>query len=141
MMNRFLVVSGLLGIALIVMACVRKSTSVVERSLTSEEKIKNVGTSYFKGTYQLLYNPSEKVVCLYQEKRTRPNEVFPTISFIVYDPTTEEVLFEDTVARAKMKWINDEQLQVQTVPGRVRSERDARSGFIYDLQSRLRKRM
>jgi len=59
------------------------------------------------------------------------------VQFFVYDLKNEKVLFEDSLANGSVKWLNDYQIQVSTVPGIVTEDEEVDKklmGYIYDVK-------
>ena len=76
------------------------------------------------------------VICYKQSRPTSQNP-FPPLQFFVYDLKNEKILFEDSLAKASIKWLNDYQIQVSTIPGIVTGDEEANKklmGYIYDIK-------
>lgn len=85
-------------------------------------------------TYQANLSHSY-ILCSTQSRATGLNP-FPTVKYFVYDIKHDKVLFEDSVAKGSIKWLNDDQFQVSTVPGIVRIDEGANGQlrrYIYDV--------
>ena len=105
-------------------------------TLSPEEKIDLLAKETFQKEYQIIYNESKSVVCISKAIKRRPNDIFPSLSFLLYNPDTETVLFKETIAKATGKWISDQQFEVTTVTGRVgrAASLNKKQGFVYDIQ-------
>ena len=68
-------------------------------------------------TYQI--NLTHLYVLCHKQSRPTSQNPFPPLQFFVYDLKNEKVLFEDSLAKASIKWLNDYQIQVSTILGIV----------------------
>lgn len=63
----------------------------------------------------------------------------PPLNFFVYNNSTKKVIFQDNLANGKIRWKNNYQFIVSTIPGIVKGN-DAENvqmfGYTYDVISR-----
>ena len=86
-------------------------------------------------TYRV--NLTHSYVLCYKQSRPTSSNPFPPVQFFVYDLWNERVLFEDSLAKGSIKWLNDYQIQVSTIPGIVTGDEEADKkllGYIYDVK-------
>lgn len=102
--------------------------------LSTTEQTIQVAKEYFKKDYDIRYNQSKEIACIWKSIKTRPNDPFPTLSFLVYDPQQKEILYRETVPKATIKWISNEELEVAVTPGRIADSKQSKSGFIYNVK-------
>lgn len=122
-------------------ACTKKikPPSDGKSSMSEKERTILVAQQLFKQDYEIDYNPSQTLALISKKIKSRPNEVFPTLSFLVYDPQKEEIIYKETVARATIKWINDEEIEVAVVPGRDGGPEQIKPGFIYHVKTQQKR--
>lgn len=108
----------------------------VQTQLSVEEKIQHIAEENFKDNYALLYNESRSKVCIYKTWKTRPSDIEETVSFMVFDPEKEELIFKQTHPKAKIRWINEEELEVQITPGRIRTPGQRKQRILYNAQNK-----
>ncbi len=55
----------------------------------------------------------------------------------MYDLKNDKVLFEDSLANGSIKWLDEYQIQVSTIPGIVTGDDEASDdlmGYVYDVK-------
>lgn len=116
-------------------ACSKKAKPAKETSLSPEEKAIAFANKTYQKAYQVDFNPSKTVACISKSTKTKAGDTHPTLSFTLYQPSTEKILFKETIRRATGKWKNDNQFEVTIVPARVgrMGTLDKKQGWIYDL--------
>lgn len=118
-------------------ACSKKVKQAVteETTISPNEKTEQLAKSTFTNKYDITYNQSKSVACITKSFKKRPSEIFPTLSFLLYNPTSDKVIFKETIGRATGKWINDEEFEVLITPGRVGRAASLKNkqGFIYNV--------
>ena len=108
----------------------------VQAQLSAEEKIQQIAQENFKENYSLLYNESRSKVCIYKAWKTRPSDIEETISFLVFDPEKEEIIFKKTHPKAKIRWVSEAELEVQITPGRIRTPGQGKQRILYNAQNK-----
>jgi len=124
---------------LLLIACAKKTTPVstpsVETAINHTDKIEQLGKELFKQDFSLDYNKDKTVVCISKTIKTRPNDIFSTLSFAIYQVESAALLFKEVVPRATGKWLNNQEFQVSTIPGQMsgRAANASRNGYIYNV--------
>jgi len=137
----------LLLLLLLFIACSKKTTPAVtpptETVTNQTDKIEVLGKALFKQDFSLDYNQDKTVVCISKAIKTRPNDIFPTLSFALYQVESEEILFKEVIPKATGKWLNNNEFQVTTIPGRMsgRAANVSRSGYIYNVVTKTKKKI
>ncbi len=116
-------------------ACTRKASPITteKENITIEEQLQQIAIQHFGEKYRIEYNTSKSFASISKETKTRKNEIFPTLSFLVYDIQQKKILHQEVVARAQLKWISDTALEIAVTPGMVDDSGDTKAGFIFDL--------
>ena len=106
-------------------------------SVDSVEKYRKLAVDKYKDNITYRVNLTHSYVLCYKQSRPTSQNPFPPVQFFVYDLKNEKVLFEDSLANASIKWLNDYQIQVSTIPGIVTGDEEADKklmGYIYDVK-------
>lgn len=127
----FLLSISLLG------ACTQKVSPITaeKESISIEELLQQIATQHFEKDYRIQYNASKSFASISKEIKTRKNQIFPTLSFLLYDIQQKKILHQEVVARAQLKWISDTVVEIAVTPGMVDDSGDTKAGFIYDVTS------
>jgi len=86
-------------------------------------------------------------VCIAKAIKKRPNDIFTTLSFVLYQPESEETLFKEVIPKATGKWLNNNEFEVTTIPGRMpgrmptNSKSAQKSGFIYNVKTKTKRKI
>lgn len=118
-------------------ACNQKVRPLTEEkgNIPIEELLQQVAVQHFEKQYRIQYNASKSFASISKEIKTRKNETFPTLSFLLYDIQQKKILHQEVVARAQLKWISDTAIEIAVTPGMVDDSGDTKAGFIYDVTS------
>ena len=83
------------------------------------------------------FNPAKTVVLCIKQAKSSAKHVYPPLAFFIYDLKNSKVLFEDALPNGEVKWVNNTQIAVHTIPGivRVDAKGGTESGYIYDIKS------
>ncbi len=111
--------------------------------MSQADKVNQLAESLFKQDFSLDYNKEKTVVCISKAIKTRPNDIFSTLSFALYHLEAEETLFKEAIPSATGKWLNNKEFQVTTTPGRMsgRAQAIQKSGFIYNVVTKTKRKM
>ena len=135
----------LLLIIVLFIACSKKTTPATvppaETMISKTDKVEQLGKTLFKQDFSLAYNKDKTVVCISKAIKTRPNDIFSTLSFVLYQVESEEILFREAIPKATGKWLNNKEFQVATVPGRMsgRAANIAKSGYVYNVITKTKR--
>ena len=126
------------ALVLLSISCSKKtlSANTIDEGINIEERVKQVALTKFESNYKLMYNESRNKVCIYKSRKSRSNDIYQTISFVIYDPKTDQILFEEKIARAECRWVNDKEFEVIVTPGIVRSTDQAQKRMIYNTDTK-----
>ena len=137
----------LLLILLLLTACSKKvtplETKATEAVMSQEDKVNQLGTALFKQDFLLDYNKEKTVVCISKAIKKRPNDIFSTLSFALYRLEPTEMLFKEVMPKGTGKWLNNEEFQITTIPGRMtgRAQTARQSGFIYNVVTKTKRKI
>ncbi|MEM6317569.1 MAG: hypothetical protein AAF960_07850 [Bacteroidota bacterium] len=136
---------SLLLVALL--ACSKKvkptTSEVLQPEITPTEKAEKVAQELFKSNYSVDFNSSKTVACITKSFKKRPNDIFPTLSFILYHPATEAILFKETIGKAKGRWKNDDEFLVTVTPGQMSRNSDVakKQSYLFNIKTKTKRRM
>lgn len=137
----------LIGILLLT-ACTKKTSQPPTTAvMTQEEKVQQLGEQLFKKDFSIDYNKEKTVVCIAKTIKKRPNDIFTTLSFVLYQPESAETLFKEVIPRATGKWLNNTEFEVITIPGRLpgrmpsNTKGTQKSGFIYNVKTKIKRKI
>ncbi len=122
-----------IGLTLAYCALAKKESNSGE----SVENYKKLAVDKYKDNITYQINLTHLYVLCHKQSRSTSRNPFPQVQFFVYDLKNEKVLFEDSLVNGSVKWLNDYQIQVSTIPGIVTGEEEADKklmGYIYDVK-------
>lgn len=103
--------------------------------VTDTSKYEQVAKEKFKENYVMQYNSTKSyILCL--KKGDYSKEHNYTSSYFIYDPAKDSIVYEETIGKGSVKWLNDNQVQVSIIPGIVKGDEkqaDNKPNYIYDL--------
>ncbi len=127
---------------LLLIACAKKiNQTPAVPTLTPEEKVTQLGEQLFKKDFSLDYNKEKTVVCIAKAIKRRPTDAFSTLSFLIYELETEEILFQEIIPKATGKWLSNKEFQITTIPGRVPTRGTQQTGFIYNVINKSKRKL
>ncbi len=140
----------LLLILILLMACAKKvtpttstttTTTITEPIINQTDKVEQLGKELFKQDFSLDYNQEKTVVCISKAIQKRPNDIFTTLSFVLYDIESAEILFKEIIPKATGEWLNNAEFQVTIIPGVMRSNRQnaTKEGVIYNVRTKTKR--
>ena len=104
-----------------------------------EERVNALATQHFQSGYKIAYNTSKTFAFVSKSIKTRKNEVFPTLSLLIYDGEEEAIIFQETIPQASASWISDQEVEVRIVPGMLADDEQSDAGFIFNVQEKQKK--
>jgi len=107
------------------------------KSVASVDNYRKLAVDKYKDNITYRVNLTHSYVLCHKQSRPTSLNPFPPVQFFVYDLKQERVLFEDSLANGSLKWLNDFQIQVSTIPGIVTGDEEADKnllGYIYDVK-------
>lgn len=133
---------GLLLLFFVILGCIACSKKVkqatkIEDQLSPIEKTEQLAKTTFSNDYKIIYNQEKSVACITKSLKKRPSDIFPTLAFLLYNPTTEEIIFKEAIARATGKWTSNDEFEILITPGRVGRAASLKNkkGFLYNVKT------
>ncbi|MEM1120709.1 MAG: hypothetical protein AAGJ18_09690 [Bacteroidota bacterium] len=104
---------------------------------TLEEKANELATKIYQKDFQVDFNAAKTIACLSKTSYKKGDKALPILSFTLYDPAKDKILFKETIPRATGTWKSDQEFEVIVKPERVgrMATLEKRQGWIYNLQS------
>ena len=121
-MKYFLVILGII----VLVSCHKNKT----KTQSLEQKIEALAQQKFQDKYVIKWNESKDYAFI-QKKRKTNNSPFPTISFAIYNALTQELLHEDTVPGAQIKWFTKDIIEVNSLINRPRDIHESKKKPLY----------
>ncbi len=111
--------------------------------LSPAEKMEQIAKSNFKSNYEITYNKSKTVACISKKIKTRPNDIFHTLNFILYHIEKDRILFKETHPRADGKWKSDDEFQVTLTPGRMGKVASSKNRplIVYNVKTKQKRKI
>ncbi len=132
----------LMLVFLLIAACAKKiNQTPTMPTLSPEEKVTQLGEQLFKKDFSLDYNKEKTVVCIAKAIKRRPNDPFSTLSFVLYELDSGATIFEEIIPKATGKWLNNEEFQITTIPGRVPTKGAQKTGFVYNVSNKTKRKL
>ena len=114
--------------------CASKPSSEVKHNPMN---YKNFAESELGGKCKIIFNPDSTYFAAYASAKNSDLQTNSPLKFFIYDTREDKILFEDNLPNGDIKWLNDSQLKISTIPGIV-SEKDEQNriepGYIYDVK-------
>lgn len=100
---------------------------------------KNIAEEKYNDEYRTEFNKDSTYIIVYYSPKNKLMSLNPPLKFFVYDNSTKKVIFRDNLANGKVKWKNNNQFVVSTIPGIVKGddvENIQMFGYTYDVITR-----
>lgn len=98
------------------------------------DKVKELATQHFPISHKILYSPDSSHVAIYNMKKTKPQDIYGTVSLLIYKVNKAVILFEDVSPRVSdLNWIDQKQFQVISIPGRINRKQTGKTKHIYNV--------
>ena len=101
-----------------------------------------VATQKFNAHISYLFNDTKShVLCVNQAKATMQNP-FPSLSFCVYDLSENNIVYEESIYKGRVRRLNADQIEISSTPGMItKAYKKEDSMYVYDLKTGEKKRM
>jgi hypothetical protein len=97
-----------------------------------------VAEERYDGNVEYLPNESESMLICLNRPKSRPGNPLHPVRFIVFDVSRKEVVFEDSLDNADVRWLSDHRIEVRETPEVVSVDDERGSGYIFDSHTRAR---
>ena len=105
-------------------------------TLASKSSYQVVARSRYGDRVDFVFNDSRTyVICIAAESRFKsplPKTGSP-LRFFVYDLTSDQIVFEESLDNARVSWEENTVLKVSVTPGTVQTEKGREYGYRYDV--------
>ncbi len=111
-----------------------------ERAIPTAEE---VAMQELGNEYEMLWNSNKSAALITKAVETGAQRPFPTLRVLVFHAATGKVLHEDTVPKAKVRWINEEEAEITSVPGVIRNRNASTvaNGYIFNWVKKEKKQL
>ncbi len=104
--------------------------------LHKAESYQDIAEAKYNENIEYIFNADTSyVLCIKQFKPTNQTP-FLKLNFFVYLLKSMQIVFEESLGRGHVKWLNNHQLQVFLIPGIIKGDEKQSQkfyGYIYDL--------
>lgn len=100
---------------------------------------KKIAEEKFKDDYKVESNSDSTYLIIYYSPSNKLKSLNPPLKFFVYNTSAQKVIFQDNLANGNIKWKNNHQFIVTTIPEIVKGNGDVDSqnfGYTYDIISK-----
>jgi len=121
-------------ILLIAACCSSSETS--QKLMNNIPAYKEIAEGKYNNQYNTVFNTDSTYLFVCASQKNVDKVLPPPLRFFVYDNKNEKVIFEDNLTNGKIKWINNRQIQVSTMPEIVSGKEENNKkmfGYIYDV--------
>lgn len=100
---------------------------------------KKIAEENFGNDYRTEFNKDSTYIIVFYYPKNKLMTLNPPLKFFVYDTSKKNVIFQDNLANGKIRWKNNHQFVVSTIPEIIKSD-DAENiqmfGYTYDVITR-----
>lgn len=100
---------------------------------------KKIAEEKFKKDYKVKSNSDSTYLIVYYSPRNKLRSLNPPLKFFVYNTGEKKVIFQDNLANGDIKWKNNYQFIVTTIPEIVKGDDEENIqnfGYTYDVIKR-----
>jgi hypothetical protein len=97
---------------------------------------KKIAAEKYNKNYERVFNSDSTYLIVYFSSKSVTKEIPFPLRFFVYDNKKDKVIFEDNLTNGNVKWLNDHQVQVSTIPEIISGKEEENRkifGYIYDV--------
>lgn len=97
---------------------------------------KKIAEENYDSDYKAEFNRDSTYIIVYYSPKNKLMSLNPPLKFFVYNAGSKRVIFRDNLANGQVKWKNDYQLVVTTIPEIVKGNEEENSesfGYTYDV--------
>ena len=81
----------------------------------------------------ILPNQTGDIAVMYQKSRFTARNPNPTLDVIVYDRSSDEVIYRTSLLRGKVNWISNEEVHFFSTPGQISRVDISSTGYYYHV--------
>jgi len=100
---------------------------------------KKIAEVNFKNNYKAEFNKDSTYIIVYYSPKSKLMSLNPPLRFFVYNTGEKKVIFQDNLANGDIKWKNNYQFIVTTIPEIVKGDDEENMqnfGYTYDVIKR-----
>ncbi len=86
---------------------------------SNQTDLENRAKEKFKSGYNIILNDEKDFAVCLKRFKTTPAMPSPPVSFFIYDLNNEKIIYESELANGNIKWKNNYQVEIETIPGTV----------------------
>ena len=123
-----------LPILLIAACCSSNKTS--KKIINNIPTYKKIAEGKYDNQYRTIFNSDSTYLFVCAAPKNVNKVLPPPLRFFIYNNKTGKVIFEDNLTNGKVKWINNQQIQVSTSPEIISGKEEENKkmyGYIYDV--------
>lgn len=97
---------------------------------------KKIAEQNFNNHYKVEFNIDSTYIIVYYSPKSKLISLNPPLRFFVYNTSTKRVIFRDNLANGEVKWKNNHQFIVITIPEIIKGDDEENIqafGYTYDV--------
>jgi hypothetical protein len=119
----------------LVSACC-SANETAEKLDSNRPSYKKIADEKYNENYKAIFNNDSTYLIVHFSPKNVTKQVPAPLKFFVYDNKRNKIIFEDNLTNGNIKWINDHQVQISTIPEIISGKEDKNErmyGYIYDV--------
>ena len=121
-------------------ACNNKSNSLAETE-NPEMMVEKRALEWLAEDVVITYNQDKSMALMVKSPPMDPRNPTPTIRAIVYDVAMDKALYDESIARGKIRWADNDHVHILSVPGMVqKGQEDEDPGYYLHVKTKERKK-
>ena len=121
---------------ILINACSSKEAS--GELLQNKPTYKKIAEEKFNKDYMVIFNNDSTYLIVYFFPKNVTKRLNPPLIFFVYDTNNKKVIFQDNLTNGEVKWKNNRQIEVSTIPEIVTGDDEKNKelfGYVYDVNT------
>jgi hypothetical protein len=107
-------------------------------SSQSQAHLVKVAEDRYGGEVEYSPNESQSFLLCVNKPKVQPGDPQQPVRFVLFDVARNEVVFEDSLENADVRWLSNDRIEVRAIPEIVSDDGDTASGYIFDTHTRTR---
>jgi hypothetical protein len=121
-------------------SCKCQDKNMKSEESTMNKPVEDFAIQKFVDGYTIDYNTNNEYAIVSKMIKTKPNDIFPTVSFYIVEIETMEILFKDVVPRGKVFWTEDYIVELKSENGIPNSDGETQNSKAYKYHVKNRKK-
>ena len=120
----------ILGILILLVGCCKQAApSNGDKGISFRAKAGEI----FESNIVIIPNEDGEVAIMYPKVEMTNLDPMPTLSIVVYNRVTDEILHRATVVRGSVEWHNNEEVHIWSKPGQISKDEPLDEGYYFNI--------